>query len=185
MKLNLGCGHERLEGYLNVDKFGTPELTCDLEQFPWPWATSSVEEVRLHHVLEHLGETSATYLGIIGELFRVCAPDARIRITVPHPRHDDFLIDPTHVRPILAESFQLFSKRRCLDWKARGISNTPLALYLGVDFEIETVSHTLDPLWQAQLNAGTLKAEELTHMATQVNNVIKQTDIVLRVVKTA
>jgi hypothetical protein len=183
MKLNLGCGHERLAGYLNVDKFGDPELICDLEVFPWPWETSSAAEVRLHHVLEHLGQRSETYLRLIQELYRVCAPGALVHITVPHPRHDDFLIDPTHVRPILAESFQLFSRRRCLDWKARGISNTPLALYLAVDFEVERVAQTLDPLWQAQLQAGTMKAEELTHMSQQVNNVIKQTDIVLRVVK--
>lgn len=183
MKLNLGCGHERLEGWVNVDKAGEPEVRCDLEQFPWPWGDSTVSEVRLHHVLEHLGETTAVYLGVLKELYRVCADGARVHITVPHPRHDDFLIDPTHVRPILAESFQLLSKRRCLDWKARGVANTPLALYLDVDFEVEQASHTLDPLWQAQLASGKMKPEELSAMAQQVNNVIKQTDVELRVVK--
>jgi hypothetical protein len=185
VKLNLGCGHERLEGWLNVDKSGTPELVVDLEQFPWPWADSSVEAVRLHHVLEHLGETTASYLGVLRELYRVCQDGARVFITVPHPRHDDFLIDPTHVRPILAESFQLLSRRRCLDWKARGIANTPLALYLDVDFEVEKVAHTLDALWQRQLEAGKMTTEELGAMAQQVNNVIKQTDIELRVLKPA
>jgi hypothetical protein len=104
-------------------------------------------------------------------------------VTVPHPRHDDFLVDPTHVRPILAESFQLLSLQRCLDWRARGISNSPLALWLEVDFEVESVSHLPDPLWLKQLQAGTVKAEELATMATQVNNVIKETTVVLRAVK--
>ena len=161
MKLNLGCGNERLAGFLNVDKFGEPDLVCDLERFPWPWADSSVDEVRLHHVLEHLGETTAVYLGVLRELYRVCQGGARVHVTVPHPRHDDFLTDPTHVRAVLAESFQLLSKAKCLDWKARGVSNTPLALYLGVDFEVERVAHTLDPQWQAQLDAGKVKAAEL------------------------
>ena len=31
IKLNLGCGEKRLPGYLNVDKFGTPDLKHDLE----------------------------------------------------------------------------------------------------------------------------------------------------------
>ncbi len=183
MKLNLGCGSERLAGFVNVDKFGTPDQNCDLELTPWPWNTSSVDEIRLHHVLEHLGQSVDIYLKIIQEIYRISTHGARIEITVPHPRHDDFLIDPTHVRPILAESFQLFSRQKCIDWQRRGISNTPLALYLEVDFETEHVSHLLDASWHAQLQAGKMSSSELSVMSQQVNNVIKQTQVVLRVVK--
>jgi hypothetical protein len=183
VKLNLGCGHERLEGWVNVDKFGEPEQRVDLEVFPWPWADSSVGAVRLHHVLEHLGQRSEVYLGVWQQLYRVCRDGALVYVTVPHPRHDDYLADPTHVRPILAESFALFSKSKCLDWKARGVSNTPLALHLDVDFEVLRVSHTLDAQWQAQLEAGKVKAQELAVMAQQLNNVIKQTEVELAVRK--
>ena len=58
--------------------------------FPWPFETSSATEILLSHVLEHLGEKRDTYLKIIQELYRVSAPDAVIKISVPHPRHDDF-----------------------------------------------------------------------------------------------
>ena len=34
------------------------------------------------------------------ELYRISCDQANIHISVPHPRHDDFLADPTHVRPI-------------------------------------------------------------------------------------
>jgi hypothetical protein len=183
LKLNLGCGHERLAGYVNVDRVGSPDLVWDLETFPWPWDDASVDEVRLHHVLEHLGATAASYLRIIQELYRVCRGGARVLITVPHPRHDDFLVDPTHVRPILAESFQLFSKRRCREWAEKGAANSALALWLDVDFELGPVSHRLDPRWLAQLQAGAISAEALSVMAQQIHNVVKEIAIELVVVK--
>src|SRR5947208_13026944 len=97
LKLNLGCGQNHRPGYVNVDRAGSPDVKWDLEQFPWPWEDSSVGEVVMFHVLEHLGESTATYLKIIQEIYRVCQDGAAIQITVPHPRHDDFLNDPTHV----------------------------------------------------------------------------------------
>ena len=90
----------------------------DLEVFPWPFETSVASEILLTHVLEHLGERQQTYLQIIQDLYRVSAPGAVIVITVPHPRHDEFLMDPTHVRPIIADQFFMFSKKKTRQNKA-------------------------------------------------------------------
>src|SRR3546814_2657741 len=100
VKLNLGCGHKKLDGWVNVDQAPAcaPDAVVDLERFPWPFRDDAAEEVVLRHVLEHLGVTPDVYLGVLQELYRVCAPDARIRITVPPPRHDHFLSAPTPVR---------------------------------------------------------------------------------------
>src|SRR5438128_1961143 len=94
LRLNLGSGQNPKPGYINVDKSGSPDLKWDLEQFPWPWEDSSVDEIQLIRVLEHLGESTATFFKIIQELYRVCKNGAIIDIAVPHPRHDDFLGDP-------------------------------------------------------------------------------------------
>ena len=56
LKLNLGCGNNKYDGFLNVDKFGEPDIKWDLEKFPWPWEDNSVDEIRIIHVLEHLGD---------------------------------------------------------------------------------------------------------------------------------
>src|SRR5436190_17104632 len=99
LRLNLGCGGNKRAGYVNVDMVAacSPDVVFDIERLPWPWPDSSVEEVLMFHVLEHVGRDSDTYLGLIKELWRVCRHEARVRVIVPHPRHDHFLGDPTHV----------------------------------------------------------------------------------------
>ncbi len=96
MKINMGCGMRKLEGYLNLDRddMVAPDLVHDLESFPWPFDDNAAEEVVFTHVLEHLGESSKVFLGIMSELYRICAPGAQVVIKVPHPRHDDFINDP-------------------------------------------------------------------------------------------
>lgn len=187
MRLNLGCGGTKLSGWLNVDKAPAcaPDRLVDLEQFPWPWSDNSIDEVMLSHVLEHLGAETDTYLGIIKELYRVCRDGAKITITVPHPRHDDFLSDPTHVRPITAHGIVAFSQAANREWIAAGFANTPLGLYIGVDFAIESVSIMLDEPWKGRLERKEMSQADLQHAARSHNNVIKQITLVIRAVKPA
>jgi len=185
VKLNLGCGRDIRTGWVNVDSsplFGADRI-WDLNVTPWPFADSVAEEVLLSHVLEHLGPTAESYLTIIRELYRVCAHGAEVRILLPHPRHDDFLLDPTHVRAILPESFLLFSRSVCERLAAEGAGDTPLALMLGVNFEVQTIQHTLDPAWRERLTKGEITQDGLAEAARQYNNVIKETAVVLKAIK--
>lgn len=185
MRLNLGCGGRKYPDWINVDKYPTcgPDQVVDLEQFPWPWPDNSVDEVRLYHVLEHLGAQTEVYLEIIKELYRVCRPNAKVEIIVPHPRHDDFLGDPTHVRPVTEGSITLLSQAANRDWLARGCANTPLALYLAVDFEIEGHAYDLADPWDRAFEQKTISEADLKHAIRSFNNVIKQSGFMLRVIK--
>jgi hypothetical protein len=183
LRLNLGCGAKRLAGHVNVDKFGDPEVKLDLEIFPWPWGTSSVSEIQLVHVLEHLGHDPNVYLRIIQEMYRVCTPGARIKIVVPHHRHEFFFSDPTHVRAITPLGLSLFSKRANREWVASGASNSPLGLYLDVDFEIDRTDWKPSADWFRLHPSRDVDVEHLLREAAIYNNLIEEIQILLRVVK--
>ncbi len=186
MRLNLGCGFNKLDGFVNLDKEAgcAPDRVVDLEQFPWPLEDNCADEVVLSHVLEHLGQSTETYLTIIRELYRVCADGAQVRIRVPHPRNDEFLADPTHVRPIIPDQFHLFSKKKNIEWREQGYANSQLALHLNVDFEVEQVEYFPSEEWLGRMRAGEITSEEMAEMAIHQFNIIDEVEIELRAIKT-
>jgi predicted SAM-dependent methyltransferase len=119
MKLNLGSGSKIIDGYTNVDKFDyyKPDIVHDLEVTPYPFEDNSIEEILLSHVLEHIGQDPNVFNNIIKEFYRICKNQSVIDIRVPHPRHDDFISDPTHVRPITILGLQLYDKELNKKWE--------------------------------------------------------------------
>jgi len=183
MRLNLGCGQNHLDGYINVDKFGNPDLCFDLETFPYPWNDNSVVEIEMHHVLEHLGQQTETYLKIIQELYRICAPGAKLHITVPHHRNDNLFHDATHVRPITTVGLSMFSKRQNLEWQEAGQAFTPLALYYNVNFELTEIVHTPSEVWLERYPESTSDTEKLLKESEIYNNLIREVKMTLVAVK--
>lgn len=97
MKLNLGCNDAHLSGYLNVDMAQPADYVCDLRQ-PWPWETSSVEQIIAYDVFEHLPQIHA-----MNEAHRVLKPGGMLDLKVPAVALADGRInpgawcDPTHI----------------------------------------------------------------------------------------
>ena len=185
MKLNLGCGSKIYDGYINVDKFDlyNVDIQHDLEKFPYPFEDNSVEEIILSHVLEHIGQDPDIFIKILKEFYRVCKNQALIKIAVPHPRHDHFLSDPTHVRPITVLGLSLFDKSQNEMWEKRGAANTPLALIHQVNFKVENVSYQIEKNIMKQYELGEIDKSKLDYMIKHYNNVVEQIDIEWRVIK--
>lgn len=185
LKLNLGCGFRKLEGWTNVDKRGecAPDEIVDLEKFPWPWPDSSAEEIRLTHVLEHIGSTPTTFLNFIKELWRICQTGATIKVLVPHPRSDEFLWDPTHVRPITAEGLRMFSQVRNQEMIRSGNPETPLGIYIGVDFDLLAVKYIWKKPWADAYIERRLTDQDLSECVLRELNVAKEIEITLQAVK--
>lgn len=161
---------------MNVDlsPVCSPDMVCDLESLPWPWPDDSIEAVYFNHSLEHLGQSSRTFLGIMKELYRICRNDAVIEINVPHPRHDNFINDPTHVRIITPELLRLFDRQLNDEWKRQRVANTPLAHYLDVDFVLRSTRMVLEEPYSAQYADGLLSDADLATMSREMNNVISE-----------
>ncbi len=137
----------------------------------------------LSHVLEHIGQQPDTFINIMKELYRICKNQSLIIINVPHPRHEDFLSDPTHVRPITILGLSLFDKKLNEQWQKVGAANTPLGLIHNINFKIESYEYVLDEDINNLRNLGKISDQELQKMMLHNYNVIKQININLRTIK--
>ncbi|MBI2030856.1 methyltransferase domain-containing protein [Candidatus Kaiserbacteria bacterium] len=82
VKLNLGCGEDKKDGFVNVDwsPLVKPDVVHDLNAVPYPFADGSVDHVEAFHVLEHL----TLPFDKMHEFHRILKPGGTLHIKVPH-----------------------------------------------------------------------------------------------------
>jgi len=104
--LDIGCGKNKVPGAIGVDCIALPgvDVVHDLNTFPYPFDTNSIDEIHINHVLEHVPDVMVT----MEELYRVAKPGATIHIRVPHFTGVLAWRDPTHRRSFTASSFAYF-----------------------------------------------------------------------------
>ncbi len=100
MKVDLGCGVNKPEGYIGIDNVTEADIRADL-RVGIPLAANSAEEVRAKDFLEHIPDTIA----IMNECWRVLEPGGALEIIVPRWPHVDAVKDPTHIRFFAVETF--------------------------------------------------------------------------------
>jgi len=106
VKVNLGAGGDLLAGYINHDLVALPGIAVvhDLNQHPWPWASGSVEEIKIYDVLEHLND----FIGAMEEISRILVPGGRCHVSVPYWNSWCVSADPTHQRGFHELTFRFF-----------------------------------------------------------------------------
>ena len=180
MKINIGAGDTKLEGYvtLDYDANSNPDYQLDIEKDRFPFEDNTVETVVAHHILEHLGEG---YFHCLQEIYRVCKHGAIVDIRVPHPRHDSFLADPTHRRPITVVGLQLFSQKFNKHCREQGYASSRLGEYFKVDYEVLNYRYIPDDRVRAKFQSFT--ADQIEDYASDHNNIISEIHIKLVVNK--
>jgi len=82
IRLDFGAGEGREPGYTSVDRqpLTNPDIAHDLNVFPYPFADSSIDEVRAFHVIEHLDRPFEA----MREIHRILKPGGLLHLKVPH-----------------------------------------------------------------------------------------------------
>jgi hypothetical protein len=106
LRLNLGSGLRKRDGFYGVDHVDLPKLDilADLNEPLGDLPDNSVDEIYCRHVLEHIPRL----LELMAELHRITRAGGRIEIVVPHFSNPYGYSDPTHVRFFGLYSFYYF-----------------------------------------------------------------------------
>ncbi len=184
-RLNLGCGFDKREGWVNADNFTEcgPDLLLDIRQTPWLIQDNEYDYILLKHVLEHVGQGFDEFAAIMREIYRVASPNGTIEIHVPHYRHETWWSDPTHLRAFTPLTFQMMSKRQNDEWIAKKANYTMLAHVMKVDFEVIEAVQVYDPIWWKKIETGEITKEQLRSLADTHWGIVKELQVKLRVIK--
>lgn len=109
LKLDLGCGKNKREGFHGVDslKFDAVDQVVDLTK-PWPWKDGTVEEAHCSHMIEHL--TWPERVHFFNELHRVLIAGGKCQLILPHWASARYYGDPTHKEPMSEFAFYYLDK---------------------------------------------------------------------------
>jgi len=187
MRLNLGCGNKKLSGYVNIDQSEhcEPDLLLNLENTPYPFKTSSIDEIIMNSVLEHLPGHPADFFRILKEIYRIMKDQAELKVLCPHPFHRWQIVDFTHQKPIDREGLEMLDKQYCKKLIENGDAKTPLAFIYDIDFRIISSQSYIDPHCASHIKnvLGSFDPDKVDSYSYLFNNIIGGQSFVLRAFK--
>lgn len=105
IKLNLGCGFVKKEGFVNIDNNNKckPNMVRDLTR-GLPFNNDVVDFIISEHTFEHFNGEDLIF--VFNECHRVLKPHGILEFAVPYGRNS--YIDPTHLQHFQPFSFNFF-----------------------------------------------------------------------------
>lgn len=116
-KLNIGCGKDIKEGWINLDSIKLPnvDIAHNLNKYPWPFKDNEIEMVYCSHVLEHLD----SIIKPLEEIWRITKSGGRIIIEVPIFPSIGSGADPTHQKFFTFLTFNYFKPNDNLNYYSK------------------------------------------------------------------
>ncbi|MBU0650256.1 methyltransferase domain-containing protein [Patescibacteria group bacterium] len=135
LKLNVGCGIHKKEGYTRIDKEASvqPDYVLNIEKQRLPFEDNSVDEILAENILEHLRNIDF----FMEEAWRVLKPNGLLEIIVPHYHHHQAYSDPDHIRYFTEHTFSYWCR------KTIG-SDGRLVIRGKMDFDIKLIQNLID-----------------------------------------
>jgi hypothetical protein len=98
--LNLGCGTDYIDGWINLDLCETDiygdkiklDVAWDLNNYPWPFKDNEFDQINILAIIEHLESKTKPW----NELRRIAKNNCIIKGRVPHYSGYIGYDDPTH-----------------------------------------------------------------------------------------
>lgn len=109
MKLNIGCGRDYRQGWINIDisKDVEAEFHTDIRISALPVDDEKAELVYISGVLEQIGSNDELIF-VMNQCWRVLKPGGQIVIVVPNAKHAIAHRDPMDIRKFTIPTFNYF-----------------------------------------------------------------------------
>ena len=116
-KLNLGCGKDSKEGWVNLDsiKIKGVDVVHDLNKYPWPFKDNTFDEIEAFMILEHLD----SIVKPLEEIWRISKNKAVIKIKVPFFPSVYSMSDPTHKQFFTYFTFDYFTPKNYMNYYSK------------------------------------------------------------------
>jgi hypothetical protein len=120
-KLNLGCGKDIKDGYVNLDSVKLPgiDIVHNLDKYPWPFKNNEFDEIEGYMILEHLD----SIIKPLEEIWRISKNKAIIKIKVPLFPSIYSVSDPTHKQFFTYFTFNYFTENDNLNYYSKARFN--------------------------------------------------------------
>ncbi len=136
--VDLGCGKKKRPGAIGVDYSDrhNADVIHDLNVFPYPFESDSIDQVYLDNVLEHLDKP----MQVMEEVHRITKPGGNVKVIVPYFRSVWAFIDPTHKTFYTVDSFSYYDPDHIICQRYD---------YVNTRFKVERVvfNETLEVRW--------------------------------------
>lgn len=106
MKLNLGSGDKKKEGFINIDIRGG-DIQRDVLR-GLPFQDNTIDEIESEYFMEHIPQIEVIWL--MNEIWRVLKPEGIMTHLIPLANMPDDLADPTHLSKWTLGTFNYFEK---------------------------------------------------------------------------